>query len=147
MEIFVYKEGADRVLEGFTVAQLPELLKDEKASIWVNMEAPTLDDDRVLLDVFHFHPLTVEDCRANRHHPKVEEFPDYIYFIVHAVKSDASPERFNTIELDGYLGPNYVVTYHHETFASINKIKQLVRSSPVPCQRGADFLLHQIIDS
>jgi magnesium transporter len=66
---------------------------------------------------------------------------------VHAVKSDVSPERFNTIELDGYLGPNYVVTYHHETFASINKIKQLVRSSPVPCQRGADFLLHQIIDS
>jgi magnesium transporter len=147
MEIFVYKEGADRVLEGFTVAQLPELLKDEKAIIWVDMEAPTLDDDRVLLDVFHFHPLTVEDCRANRHHPKIEEFPDYLYFIVHAVKSDASPDRFNTIELDGFLGPNYVVTYHHESFPSIDKVKQLVRTSPVPCQRGAAFLLHQIIDN
>jgi magnesium transporter len=147
MEIFVYRAGSNEVEDGFTVAQLPELLQDENAVIWVDMEAPSESDDRVLLDVFHFHPLTVEDCRANRHHPKVEEFPDYIYFIVHAVRTDTSPERFNTVELDGYLGRNFVVTYHHEKFASIDKVKQTVRSSPVTCQRGAVFLLHSIIDS
>lgn len=147
MDIFLYREGANAVEEGFTVAQLPELLKDDKAVIWVDMEAPSRADDQVLLDVFHFHPLTVEDCRANRHHPKVEEFPDYIYFIVHAVRTDAGPDRFNTIELDGFLGRNYVVTYHHDQFASIEKVKQTVRSSPVIWQRGAVFLLHSIIDS
>src|SRR6266480_5511981 len=144
MEIFVYREDSSEVEEGFTVEQLPELLKHDKAVIWVDMEAPSLDDDRVLLDVFHFHPLTVEDCRANRHHPKVEEFPDYIYFIVHAVRTDSSPDRFNTVELDGYLGRNYVVTYHHDKFPSIDKVKQSVRSSPVLCQRGATFLLHHL---
>src|SRR6266496_6351370 len=147
MEILVYRAGSNEVEDGFTIADLPKLLPDEKAVIWVDMEAPSLADDRVLSDVFHFHPLTIEDCRANRHHPKVEEFPDYIYFIVHAVRTDASPDRFNTIELDGYLGHNFVVTYHHESFASLNKVKQSVRSSPVICQRGAQFLLHQIIDS
>jgi len=147
MEIFVYRANSNEVQEGFTVAQLPDLLKDEQSVIWVDMEAPTLDDDRVLLDVFHFHPLTVEDCRANRHHPKVEEFPDYIYFIVHAVRTDSSPDRFNTVELDGFLGKNFVVTYHHDKFTSIDKVKQTVRSSPVTCQRGAPFLLHSIIDS
>src|SRR6266480_8050433 len=147
MEIFVYREGSNDVEEGFTVAQLPELLKHEQAVIWVDMEAPTEGDDRILLDVFHFHPLTVEDCRANRHHPKVEEFPDYIYFIVHAVRTDSSPDRFNTVELDGFLGRNFVITYHHDKFPSIDKVKQTVRSSPVTCQRGAPFLLHSIIDS
>src|SRR3981081_3459875 len=147
MEIFVYREGSDHIDEGFPVEQLHKLLKEQQSIIWVDMEAPSEADDRVLLDVFHFHPLTVEDCRANRHHPKVEEFPDYIYFIVHAVRTDASPERFNTVELDGYLGRNYVVTYHHEKFTSIDKVKQTVRSSPVTCQRGAVFLLHSIIDS
>jgi magnesium transporter len=147
MDIFVYPEGSDTVAEGFKVEQLPDLLKNDKVLIWVDMEAPSEADDRVLLDVFHFHPLTVEDCRANRHHPKVEEFPDYLYFIVHAVRTDASPERFNTIELDGFIGRNYVVTYHHDRFASIDKVKQSVRSSPVSCQRGASFLLHHIIDS
>ncbi|MDX6403169.1 MAG: magnesium transporter [Blastocatellia bacterium] len=147
MDIFVYREGSDRVEEGFTVEQIPDLLKDDKVVFWIDLEAPTEADDHLLLDVFHFHPLTVEDCRANRHHPKVEEFPDYIYFIVHAVRTDASPDRFNTIELDGFLGRNYVLTYHHDRFDSINKVKQTVRSSPVTCQRGATFLLHAIIDS
>ena len=146
MDIFVYREGADHVDEGFTVDQLPELLNEPRSMLWVDLESPSGADDQLLLDTFRFHPLTIEDCRVNRHHPKVEEFPDYIYFIVHAVRTDGSPDRFNTIELDGFLGANYVVTYHHESFPSIVKVKQAVRSSPVTCQRGAAFLLHQIID-
>jgi magnesium Mg(2+) and cobalt Co(2+) transport protein (corA) len=146
MEILVYRQGATHVQEGFTKEQLPELLKDKSSVVWVDMSAPTADDERILLDVFKFHPLTVEDCRENRHYPKIEEFPDYVYFIVHGVTADTSPEAFNTIELDGFLGPNYVITYHHDTFRSINNVKQLLRTSPVACQRGAPFLLHQILD-
>jgi len=146
MDIFLYREGADHIDEGFTVEQLPELLTAPGSVLWVDMESPSEADDHILLDIFKFHPLTVEDCRANRHHPKVEEFPDYIYFIVHAVRTDTSPDHFNTIELDGFLGANYVVTYHHESFPSIVKVKQAVRASPVSCQRGPAFLLHQIID-
>ena len=93
----------------------------------------------MLLDVFNFHPLTVEDCRENRHYPKIEEFDGYLYFIVHGVTADISPERFNTIELDGFLGPNYVITYHHDMFRSINNVKQLLRTTPVACQRGTAF--------
>src|SRR5215211_7317804 len=108
MEILVYLNGEQKIREGFTVEQLPELLQDQSAVIWVDMELPTAADEQVLLDVFKFHPLTVEDCRENRHYPKVEEFPDYIYFIVHGVRADTSPDHFNTIELDGFIGKNYV---------------------------------------
>ena len=146
MEILVYHTGKQKMEEGFTAKDLPELLKDQAAVIWVDMDSPTEADERVLLDVFKFHPLTVEDCRENRHYPKVEEFRDYIYFIVHGVTADTSPERFNTIELDGFLGPNYVITYHHETFRSINNVKQLLHTTPIACQRGPAFLLHQILD-
>jgi magnesium transporter len=146
MEIFLYRDGADQVEQGFGVEQLPELLKDEKAVIWVDMSEPTSEDENVLLNVFQFHPLTVEDCRENRHYPKIEEFPGYLYFIVHGVRADTSSDRFNTIELDGFLGPNYVITYHHDEFRSINAVKQLLRTSPVVCRRGASYLLHQILD-
>jgi magnesium transporter len=146
MEILVYRSGNPKIEEGFTPKDLPELLQDKSAVIWVDMDSPTAADEQVLLDVFNFHPLTVEDCRENRHYPKVEEFQGYIYFIVHGVTADTSPERFNTIELDGFLGPNYVITYHHEMFRSINNVKQLLRTTPVVCQRGAAFLLHQILD-
>ena len=146
MEIVVYREGADQVEEGFGPEQLPELLKDNKAVIWVDMSEPTTEDESVLLNVFRFHPLTVEDCHENRHYPKIEEFPGYVYFIVHGVRADTSSDRFNTIELDGFLGPNYVITYHHDEFRSINAVKQLIRTSPVVCRRGSAYLLHQILD-
>ena len=146
MEILVYRKGIPKIQENFTAADLPELLKDESAVIWVDMESPTEADEQVLIDVFRFHPLTVEDCRENRHYPKIEEFDSYIYFIVHGVTADISPDRFNTIELDGFLGPNYVITYHHDMFRSINNVKQLLRTTPMICQRGAAFLLHQILD-
>ena len=146
MEILVYRKGTTKIEENFTADDLPELLKDLSSVIWVDMESPTAADEQVLLDVFHFHPLTVEDCRENRHYPKVEEFEDYLYFIVHGVRADTSPERFNTIELDGFLGPNYVITYHHDFFRSIANVKQLLHTTPVACQRGAVFLLHQILD-
>ncbi len=146
MEILVYRKGSPRIEEHWTTKDLPQLLEDPSAVIWVDMESPTADDEQILLDVFHFHPLTVEDCRENRHYPKIEEFEGYIYFIVHGVTADTSSARFNTIELDGFLGRNYVITYHHDFFRSIANVKQLLRTSPVACQKGPPFLLHQILD-
>ncbi|MCA1557604.1 MAG: hypothetical protein LC731_03580, partial [Acidobacteria bacterium] len=146
MEIFVYRPGATKIEENFTAEDLPELLKDKALTIWVDMDNPPVEEDKVLTDVFGLHPLVVEDCRAERHHPKIEEFPDYLYFIMHGVRADTSADRFNTIELDGVLGPNYVVTYHVDTFRSINIVKQRIRNSPITCQRGPTFLLHQILD-
>src|ERR1043165_1863456 len=108
MEIRVYRSSEHRVSEGFTVDQLPELLQDQSNVIWVDMEAPTEKDEQVLLDVFHFHPLTVEDCRENRHYPKAEEVPGYIYFIVHGVRADTSPDRFNTDRKSTRLNSSHV---------------------------------------
>jgi magnesium transporter len=146
MEILVYREGAEQVETGFTADQLPELLKEEKTVTWIDIPEPTEADEHILLDVFHFHPLTLEDCRETRNYPKVEEFPTYLYFIVHGVRADTSPDHFNTIELDGFLGKNYVITYHHEMFRSIDNVKHLLQTSPAACQRGAAFLLYQILD-
>ena len=100
-----------------------------------------------MLNVFKFHYLTVEDCLETRNQPKIEAFPEYFYFIVHGVKPDeTSPSNFATKELDGYLGSNFVVTFHAERFRSIKTVKQQLRSSTFACQRGAAYLLHQILD-
>ncbi|MGI8554762.1 MAG: magnesium/cobalt transporter CorA [Pyrinomonadaceae bacterium] len=147
MEIFVHQKGASCVEEGFSVKDLPKLLADETNVVWVDMEAPTEADEKILTDVFHFHPLTIEDARETRNQPKVEAFPDYLFFIFHGVKIETtSAKNFVLKELDGYLGKNYVVTYHHENFHSIDIVKQQIRSSPFSCSHGADYLLHQILD-
>ncbi|HLM02489.1 MAG TPA: magnesium/cobalt transporter CorA [Pyrinomonadaceae bacterium] len=146
MEIFVYRDGCDGVEEGLSPQQLPELLSNPKNVVWVDVEEPTAADEKILESIFRFHHLTLEDARETRNHPKVEVFPEYLFFIVHGVKNETNSYNFVTKELDGYLGRNYVVTYHHEKFRAIDAVKRQIRSTTYICSRGADYLLHQILD-
>lgn len=150
MDIFVYRNGADAIEEDFQAADLPELLADDENIVWVDFNAQTPDEIKkaqdILLNVFKFHYLTIEDCVETRNQPKVEAFKNYLYFIVHGVKNETNSANFVTKELDGYLGRNFVVTYHNEVFRSIDAVKKQIRSTPFHCQRGAAYLLHQILD-
>lgn len=151
MEIFCYKEGAEAVEEGFTREELPALLADETNVVWVDLRGETPEDlataQDILANVFKFHYLTIEDCIELRNQPKIESFPNFLFFIVHGVKPEETrPTNFVTKELDGYLGKNFVVTFHRERFRSIKAVKKQIRSSPVAFQRGAPYLLHQILD-
>ena len=151
MEIFVYRKGAASVEEGFKAEDLPELLADETNVVWVDFLGETTEElteaKNVLLNIFKFHYLTVEDSFETRNQPKVEAFPDYLYIIIHGVKpEETTSTNFVTKELDSFLGRNFVVTFHLERFRSIKKVKQQIRISPFACQRGAAYLLHQIFD-
>jgi Mg2+ and Co2+ transporter CorA len=90
MQIFVYKNGAEKVEEGFSKEELPALLADKSSVIWVDILADTdetVEEAKdVLLNTFGFHPLTVEDCVETRNQPKVEVFPSYLFFIVHGIR-------------------------------------------------------------
>jgi len=151
MEIFVFRKGGDKVEEGFSRDELPALLADDTNLVWVDLrgdsEAEVDITKDVLGNIFKFHYLTIEDCLETRNQPKIEGFPDYIYFIVHGVKPDETTStNFVTKELDGYLGKNYVITFHVEKFQSVKNVKAQIRTSTFACQRGPAYLLHQILD-
>ncbi len=151
MDIFVYRKNAGRVEEDFTADDLPTLLADESNVVWVDFLNKIEDDStqvkEILLNIFKFHPLTVEDCFETRNQPKVEAFPDYLYLIVHGVKPEVThTANFVTKELDCFLGKNFVVTFRVEAFQSIKIVKQEIRNNTFACKRGAAYLLHQILD-
>lgn len=150
MEIFVHRKDSDSVEEGFLPDKLPELLSDKNNVVWVDFEITEKSDTQIaediLLNIFKFHHLTVEDCREARNQPKVEAFAKYLFFIVHGIRNETNTANFVTKELDGYLGDNFVVTVRKEDFRSVEKVKRQIRANPNICRRGAAFLLHQILD-
>lgn len=151
LEIFVYRTGAEAIEEGFAPEDLPELLADEQNIVWVDLRGETPEEvegtRKILLDVFKFNPLSVEDCIETRTQPKIEGFPEYLYLIVHGIKpEETSPTNFVTKDLDAFLGRNYVVTFHRQRFRSIRDVKHQIRKSPFAFQRGAAYVLHQILD-
>ena len=66
MEILVYRQGADRIEEGFKAEDLPELLANKQNIIWVDLQGETPQQAQeakdILLNVFKFHYLTVIVC-------------------------------------------------------------------------------------
>src|SRR5688572_22954985 len=74
--------------------------------IWVDLESPTTEEAEVLSRVFGFHHLAIEDCWHEPQLPKVDDYGEYIFVVVHGVRYDADRDEFPTHELNIFLGPN-----------------------------------------
>jgi len=114
---------------------------------WIDLEDPTAQETAILEDPFHFHPLAIEDCLSDVHHPKVDDYDQYIFIIVHGIRFDVPTDQFITRELDIFLGPNYLVTHHNGPMRSITSAReQCGKNLQAAMPRGTDFLIHQILD-
>src|SRR5437762_11621413 len=108
---------------------MPTLLSDTNLFLWVDLESPTPQETKfVLEDVFHFHPLSIEDCVMVSPSPKVEEytpkeedkFTPYLFIVIHAVDYSRKDGVFATSELNFFLGRNFLVTYHAGPLRSVS---------------------------
>ena len=123
------------------------LTEHEGALHWIDLEDPNVKEASILEDPFHFHPLAIEDCLSEVHHPKLDDYGDYIFFIVHGIRFDAPTDEFITRELDMFLGPKYLITHHRGPMRSISAIRdQCGKNLSASFPRGADFLAHAILD-
>ena len=74
---------------------------------------------RLLAETFALDPLTVEDCVADLHHPKIDDYESYLYLVVHGVMAGSRRGEMQTVELDVVLTKNALVTFRHEEMRSV----------------------------
>src|SRR5213083_410811 len=77
---------------------------------WIHLDAPDALAAGDLAARFGWHPLDVEDVLSKRQRPKVDEYPDYLFAVLHFPFYDKAVQRLNAAELDVFLGPGYLVT-------------------------------------
>src|SRR5256886_3537945 len=135
---------------------MPTLLADTNLFLWVDLEKPEADETKsVLEEVFHFHPLSIEDCMMLSPSPKVEEytpkeddrFAPYLFMVIHAVDYSRKDGVFATSELNFFLGKNFLVTYHEVPLRSIQATSERCLKSTVHVARAPDRLAHTLLDS
>jgi magnesium transporter len=124
------------------------LLEEHPQSFhWIDLEDPTVKESMLLEDPFRFHPLAIEDCLSDIHHPKVDDYDSYLFLIVHGIRFDAPTDQFFTRELDVFLGRNYLITHHKGHMRSIEAARaQCSKDIMAAMPKGVDFLLHAILD-
>jgi len=114
--------------------------------VWVDIQQPDATDQALLRDVFRFHELAVEDALAEIHHPKIEAYDGLLYTILHGIISSPDRVGFVTQDIDFFLGPNYLVTVHHETSRSIEAERTACLRNPDLLGDGPVVLFHRLVD-
>jgi Mg2+ and Co2+ transporter CorA len=117
IQIFYVKNGNEPPISP-PLDQVPVLLKDPEALIWVNMAETNAEEmQSVLSDTFHFHPLTIEDCQSSGYQDaKLDDYQEFLFLVVNAIDPKTSFQSLSTFELDIYLGENYLVTCYTDPF-------------------------------
>jgi len=135
---------------------MPTLLADTNLFLWVDLEKPEAEETKsVLEEVFHFHPLSIEDCVMLSPSPKVEEyspkeedrFVSYLFMVIHAVDYSRKDGVFATSELNFFLGKNFLVTYHEAPLRSVQATSERCLKSTVHIARAPDRVAHTLLDS
>jgi magnesium transporter len=113
--------------------------------IWVDMEAPESDEVAILSDVFHFHPLAIQDCLDGLQRPKLDEYPGYLFAIVHAVSGETTGGVFRPAEFDLFISRDYVVTFHSQRASSLDHLYKDYCQSAAWRDRSTGFLVQAIM--
>jgi magnesium transporter len=99
-------------IEPHDVTELGALLgREDDGFVWVDI--PTMDDsaERLLIDIFKFHPLAVRDCREAGVVPKVHVYADHLFIVLHTPEPGIGGEVHHR-ELNQFIGSRYLVTVH-----------------------------------
>jgi magnesium transporter len=117
---------------------------------WINIEKPTHDDIAHLRRYYPFHPLDLEDCLSNIERPKVDEYEDYLFIVMHFPVYDPNKRVSRISELDVFIGSGYLITVHHgELKPLIDLFQECQRDERARVRhmsKGAGQLLYGILD-
>jgi len=144
---FVFSQGK-LVSQDVGMDVLRLVLYDEGVQIWVDAENPTAEENKMLLEgVFNFHPLAIEDCIAVSERPKVDDYENYIFMVIHAVNYMQTSHEFRTTELNMFIGKNFLVTVHDEPVKSVSTtIDRVIKNAPL-IARAPDRLTYNLLDA
>jgi magnesium transporter len=118
---------------------------------WINIERPGPGDLAWLEEHFEFHPLAHEDVRSRNQRPKIDEYPGYVFIVLHFPVFDKAVGRLNGAELDVFVGPDFLITLPNQAgLQPVEYLFERCRASEEQREqlfsKGAGYLLYKIVD-
>src|SRR5918997_3398454 len=117
---------------------------------WINIERPGPVDRAWLEEHFEFHPLDYEDVASRNQRPKIDEYPDYLFIVLHFPVFDKSLGRLNTAELDMFVGQDFLITLPNRPIPPVDYLFERCESSEemrsALLSKGPGYLLYKIVD-
>ncbi|HEX2045050.1 MAG TPA: magnesium transporter CorA family protein [Gaiellaceae bacterium] len=118
---------------------------------WIHIDQPAVAEAAYLVEQFpQFHELDIEDVLSKRQRPKVDEYPDYLFVVLHFPFYDKNVQRLNAAELDVFLGEDFLITLPN---VELLPVTYLFRRCEDDAERrdelfskGSGYLLYHVLD-
>lgn len=149
IKTYFYNHAENAMYHDLDLTEKDMLLSSPDNLLWIDIYDCTEKELQFIGEVFDFHPLAIEDCLQENPRAKVDHYDDYNFFVFHALRycEDADDEdEITSIELDVFLGPNYIVSIHPVALSAVGKAARICLRSSQLMNRGPDYLLYNIID-
>lgn len=106
---------------------------------WVDFSIPTSEEAQALDQVFHFHPLAIEDCMHFLQRPKLDYYEGYNFYVLHALDQ----KTLDASEVDLFVSQKFVVSFH---LTPITEIEEVWRRLPTMKRKTPALILYHILD-
>ncbi len=117
---------------------------------WINIEPPGEAEIEYLAGNYPFHPLDLDDCLSRIQRPKMDEYPDYLFFVFHFPVFNAEARVTKSSQVSVFIGANYLITLHNGDLKPLVKLFKEHQLDEETRRHdfasGPGYLLYNIVD-
>ncbi|MDD5621756.1 MAG: magnesium/cobalt transporter CorA [Actinomycetota bacterium] len=147
METLVYNKTEKKLMERVTLKKIPSYINNPEYLLWTDIENPSKENMQFLIEHFHFHPLDIEDCLSIIERPKLDEYDDYFFLVMHIPFFIKQTRRLVPFTVNIFIGNNFLVTVHRGLCKPIQDIFEYLSKNNQILDKGSGYLLHRVVDS
>ena len=141
-----YQDGAK--VADIEVADISDYLQRPKCFVWVALLDASSEELAIVQEEFNLHALAVEDARHGHQRPKIEEYGDSLFAVMHLLEADADGgAELNVGEVDIFVGRNYVVSSRNRSTAGFLGVRERCEREPELLRMGSGFVLYALMDA
>lgn len=142
MKCVAYQNGVS--IGEVTVENISEVLKEDNTFIWLGLREANSDLLNQIQNEFRLHELAVEDARSAHQRPKLEEYGESLFIVLHTAFLVDNHIEFGETHL--FLGPKFLATVRHGGSSSHQKVRDRCEALPHQLSKGPGFVLYAIMD-
>ena len=138
-----YQEG--RKLADIQPSEIRTYVSRPECFVWVALREPSSAELDAMQEEFGLHPLAVEDARHGHQRPKIEEYGDSLFAVLHTV--EVAGQELNVGEVAVFVGRNYVLSIRSHTERGFAEVRSRCEREPELLRHGSGYVLYAIMDA
>jgi magnesium transporter len=138
-----YQDGK-KVAE-IATREIHEYLRRPNCFVWVALYDPAAADLDEMRKQFRLHPLAVEDARSGHQRPKIEEYGDCLFAVLHMIEPVDGEFRVGEVAI--FAGPNYVLSVRSGAEKGFQEVRSRCEREPDLLRQGSGYVLYALMDA